>query len=854
MKNDLNLVFKYIKSYKARSIAIILSIVMGTALIVGVGTLARSAQQADLDLMKRELGIYHVRYKDINSDQLKLIIQNEEIKSIGIESYYASTDVGEKIPINFVYADQNYLKSDSKIVKGRFPQKDHEVVVEAWILNSMGLEPKLNQEITFKLYEKKKTETFKIVGILQDRYKDKSVGRCEMFLSLDTYKGNKIGANVEFKEGSEIRKNIDDLSNMIMVDKKDNVGINGMLVDSVSNNGAIDNESRNTAISVSIFAAFVIYSIYSISVYQRIRDYGMLRAIGATNTRIFKMMLYELLLLSSFAMPIGILIGMAGAQIFNKLSGNVQFYGALKTTPFIIPINVIILSVGCTLLLVFMISLFTFMKIRRISPVEAIRRNFGSNKNIKISKLVTIIGRNLDITKSISFKNIFRNKVGFIIIILSMSIGGLMIIKTDYAFSRGDKMKEVSNMETFMNGDFVLSANGAIDQNSGIDASQVKKIEEIKGISEVKAAKIFYTRMVANKKDILEPNYFKNREKGMYTKKVLDGLLMNDKDSDNILIKQKLKGFNTSMLNSLSKYLVEGKIDVNKMKNNNTAIVYNPYVVEPYKGRSDVVNHNTGKPLMDIKIGDTIKVKMPKGKADPEVYWKGQDNYEYEEFEFTVGGIVDYPYADDNLYTSESVDVIVSDNYLSSLTDVNNYSIIYANMDKGADRKSINTQLGKISGKQTGVLTIDIAKDKENSQKMALKSKIYNYGIVAVIFVISMFNIINSISYSLTSRTSEFGMLRAVGLEENNFKNMITYEGILYGIISSLVVTVLGLIMQLRMYKTYGFEQYGMEFAINYKIYLILIALNVIIGLLATYIPARKIKKVDIVESINIVE
>jgi len=117
-----------------------------------------------------------------------------------------------------------------------------------------------------------------------------------------------------------------------------------------------------------------------------------------------------------------------------------------------------------------------------------------------------------------------------------------------------------------------------------------------------------------------------------------------------------------------------------------------------------------------------------------------------------------------------------------------------------------------------------------------------------------MLNIINNISYSLASRTSEFGMLRAVGLEENDFKNMITYEGFLYGIISSLLVTVLGLIIQIRMYKTYGFENLGMEFEVNYKIYLILIALNIIIGLLATYIPARKIKKVDIVESINIVE
>ncbi|MDO7206093.1 hypothetical protein Q5M85_20390 [Paraclostridium bifermentans] len=57
------------------------------------------------------------------------------------------------------------------------------------------------------------------------------------------------------------------------------------------------------------------------------------------------------------------------------------------------------------------------------------------------------------------------------------------------------------------------------------------------------------------------------------------------------------------------------------------------------------------------------------------------------------------------------------------------------------------------------------------------KFLIYNYGIVAVIFVISMFNIINNVSYNLTSRTNEFGMLRAVGISDKDFKNMIIYEG-----------------------------------------------------------------------------
>ena len=72
MKEDFNIVIKYIKSFKSRSIAIMLSIILGTSLIVGVGTLSRSAQQADVNRTKREMGTYHVYYKDIDKNQLKI--------------------------------------------------------------------------------------------------------------------------------------------------------------------------------------------------------------------------------------------------------------------------------------------------------------------------------------------------------------------------------------------------------------------------------------------------------------------------------------------------------------------------------------------------------------------------------------------------------------------------------------------------------------------------------------------------------------------------------------------------------------------------------------------------------------
>lgn len=856
MKNDLSIVLKYIKSYKARSLAIILSIVLGTALIVGVGTLSRSAQQADVDRMKRELGTHHVKFKDIDKEQLEIVKQGKDIKDISITSYYASTEIGQKLPINIQYASENYLNNDSELKKGRFPKGNNEVVVEEWVLNSMGLELNLNQELTFKLYQKEKPETFKVVGILEDRYKEKQIGVCEMFLALDENNINKFSTYVEFCENSDINKNINNITKKAKLNKEKQVNINKMLVESIQKNGSVDEASKKMAIVLSLFAGLVIYSIYSVSVYQRIRDYGVLRALGSTSIKIFQLMFSELLILSVIAMPIGIFIGMGGAQIFNILVGNIQFEGKISQTPFVVPSSIILLSIACTLLVILLISILTYIKIKKIAPIEAIRKNFGLEKKSKNNNLVlSKLSKNISITKAISFRNIFRDKKSFILIILSMSLGGIMIIKTNYAFSRSTQMNASINKETFMNGDFILNVSGAMDEQNGLVDKQINEIKNIDGISEVKTAKILNTRMQIDKEKILDKQFFDCLKKGGYYGDVLNGLLIDDKSTGDYLIKQKLKGYNDEMLKSLNKYTVSGELDIEKIKKENLAVVYIPHTYEVFEGYKDVGDHTYGKPIVDIKVGDTVKVKYPKGKIDTDEYWKGRGNYEYEEYEFKVGAIVDYPFADNNVYSGDSgVDVIINDSDFKKITNINNYDLVYANMENGENHNVINKKLGKIGSQVPGTTTTDLVKEKQDNEKMTQKELIYEYGKISIIFMISIFNIINNVSYNLTSRTSEFGMLRAVGISEDKFKFMIVFEGLLYGVFSSIVVIVGGILLQLRMYKTYGFETYGIEFAIAYKDYILIVVTNILIGLFATYIPARKIKESNIVESINIVE
>ncbi|UDN58091.1 ABC transporter permease [Clostridioides sp. ES-S-0010-02] len=861
MKDNLKIVLRYIKSYKARSLAITLSIILATSLIVGIGTLSRSAQQATVDSFKKDLGTDHVYFKDINKNQLEYIKSSKDIKNLGITSHYGYTDPNEKLPINLEYANKNYLTNQSKLIKGHLPKANNEVVVEKWVLNSMGLKPEINQNLTFKLYQKEKPETFKVVGILEDRSIQKKQGMCEIFLNLNESKLDKFSYTyIEFNEGSDINTNIDNIVKATMLDKN-SVGKNKMLIEATMENGTLDNSNKYTAIAMSLFSGIVIYSIYVISIYQRIQEYGILRAIGATNFKIFKLMFYELFILALIAIPIGICVGIGGAQIFNRTAGNIQFEGNVTVTPFVIPDKIILLSIGCIILTILIISFFTYLKIRRISPIDAIRKTFGTDKNInKVNSLISKLTLNISVTKSISAKNIFRNKKGFIIIILSMTLGGIMVIKENYKYSFSDIQNKDGQERTYMNADFILTnylfkLNGNYKANSfkdikGLNDNQIDKIKNIDGIDKVKTASILNTRIDLYKINRLD--HYKMVNSTPYYKDY--PLLIKDNTTGKYTMRQRLRGYNDEMINSLEKYLVHGSINLDKMKKENLAILYVPQI-----SKTNKFNHNyipgTGTPVVNTKVGDTIKIKYPKGEIDTELYEGQKDNYEYLEYEFKVGAIVSYPFVDNNMYSGDfGVDVITSSEYLKKLTGVDKYNAVYVDINENANIKKIDTLLGKIGSESPGTTVVNMSVEKENSDKMTARALIYAYGIVAVMFIISVLNIINNISYNLTSRTSEFGMLRAIGISERGFKNMILYEGILYGALSSVITIVVSLIIQFRMYYTCNFVSYGLGFSIDYKIYILVVLANIIVGILATYIPLRKINKISIVEAINITE
>ncbi|CEP81049.1 hypothetical protein QJR30_11165 [Paraclostridium sordellii] len=134
MKGLLKLVVAYIKKYRSRSFAICLSMVLSIGLIVAVGTLSKSARQANINKTKYEEGLYHVRFKDLNKEQLKILSKGEDIEKIGLSSYYDSKKPDEDLMLNLIQSNEEYLISgNSKILSGKFPTKSNEIALESWV-------------------------------------------------------------------------------------------------------------------------------------------------------------------------------------------------------------------------------------------------------------------------------------------------------------------------------------------------------------------------------------------------------------------------------------------------------------------------------------------------------------------------------------------------------------------------------------------------------------------------------------------------------------------------------------------------------------------------------------------------
>ena len=232
---------------------------------------------------------------------------------------------------------------------------------------------------------------------------------------------------------------------------RDNYGINNdqcVINDSFINSNKVDFNliiSVLTVILVIIVATFVvIYSIFYVSINEKVSEYGKLRALGVTKRQIKKMIFSEGFYLSIVGIPIGVILGYI-------LSNIISFNFLFKETPYDSKGSLLIIVISIILsLITIAISLIKPAKVAmKISPINAITYNptlIKEGKSRKSEKNISV--------RKLTLLNIKRYKKRSMMTIASISISVMLFIVIGTVLNSFNMEKATRQ---YISGDFELS-------------------------------------------------------------------------------------------------------------------------------------------------------------------------------------------------------------------------------------------------------------------------------------------------------------------------------------------------------------------------------------------------------------
>lgn len=194
------------------------------------------------------------------------------------------------------------------------------------------------------------------------------------------------------------------------------------------------------------------------------------------------------------------------------------------------------------------------------------------------------------------------------------------------------------------------------------------------------------------------------------------------------------------------------------------------------------------------------------------------------------------------------VTVIGSEELFRRITGQEGYSVIELQLNKNCmdeDVKQIRTVAG-------GDKIFSDLRMKNNEARGAYYSMaLFIYGFLAIIAMISVFNIVNSIAMSVSAHIRQYGAMRAIGMDESQLIRMVAAEAVTYAVCGGLLGCVAGLPLNKLLFEYLVTFRWGDPWyvpAVSLAMILLIVGGALV---LAVYGPARKIRKMSIADTVS---
>ena len=198
--------------------------------------------------------------------------------------------------------------------------------------------------------------------------------------------------------------------------------------------------------------------------------------------------------------------------------------------------------------------------------------------------------------------------------------------------------------------------------------------------------------------------------------------------------------------------------------------------------------------------------------------------------------------------TDESANLICSEELFRELTGETDYTIIDVQFNSSVTDQDVE-EIRDLAGEN--VTVSDNRMENSEARGGYYSFALFLYGFLVVIALISVFNIINSISMSVSARIREYGAMRAIGMSSRQMIRMAAAEAVTYVVWGILIGCAAGLLLNYKVYDLLITDRWGTPWYLPAGALAVIVAAVVLAAAAAVRGPAKRIREMSIVDTIS---
>ena len=196
----------------------------------------------------------------------------------------------------------------------------------------------------------------------------------------------------------------------------------------------------------------------------------------------------------------------------------------------------------------------------------------------------------------------------------------------------------------------------------------------------------------------------------------------------------------------------------------------------------------------------------------------------------------------------DDVTIIAPETLFRRVAGEQNYNMIGVQLDRTASDETV-LALAAFSSDQ--IVVQDLRESNRQDRGTYYAARIVLYGFLAIIGGISLLNIVNSISMSVSARMKQYGILRAIGMDDAQLKRMISAEAGTYAVSGLVVGIALGLVLNRKLYILLITHYFGATWQMPWGCLAVIVVVVLAAVVLAVYNPVRRILMQPITATIS---